>query len=162
MGLDYIDKELITQLFSKGRQSLNNIKIEVIKSEIQDVSQSGIRKRFERLKSSDTINVQGNLSVNNLRNHCAFIFTHIINNNSLNKLIEIYRKCPRVFMLAQVTGQYNLLIGIMGEDIEKLHWFINHCGPGNQAEVSHSEILFTSNFKIPKFIPVDFFNNNKD
>ncbi|GAH09062.1 unnamed protein product, partial [marine sediment metagenome] len=66
MDLDYVDKELISQLFSKGRQNLKGMKIEVIKSELQKISQSGIRNRFERLKRNENIKIQGNLSINNL------------------------------------------------------------------------------------------------
>jgi len=162
MDLDYVDKELISQLFHNGRQSLKSMKIEVIKSELQEISQSGIRKRFERLKKNEIIEVQGNLSISNLKYHSAFIFTQIKTNNSLNELIEIYSKCRKVFLLARISGQYNLLVGIVGEDMDKLHWFINHCGPGNQVEVAHSEVLFVSKFSLPEFMPIDFFNSGVD
>ena len=162
MDLDYVDKELISQLFSKGRQNLKGMKIEVIKSELQEISQSGIRNRFERLKVNENIKIQGNLSINNLNYRSAFILTQVKNENSLNEVIETYRKCRKVFLLTRVTGHYNLLIGIVEEDFDKLLWFINHCGPGNQTEVAHSEILFVSTFKLPKFFPINFFNSGID
>ena len=162
MDLDYVDKELIRQLLSNGRQNLKNIKIKIIKSGLQEISQSGIRKRFKRLTSHKIIDVQGNLNVSNLKYHSAFIFTQIKSKSSLNELIEIYSKCRRIFLLARINGQYNLLVGIVGEDFDKLHWFINHCGPGNQVEVAHSEVLFASKFSLPEFMPIDFFNSGID
>ncbi|MHA1986447.1 MAG: hypothetical protein ACW98D_07405 [Promethearchaeota archaeon] len=162
MDLDYIDKELISQLFSRGRQNLKSMKIEVIKSELQEISQSGIRNRFERLKINENIKIQGNLSVNNLNYRSAFIFTQVKNEDSLNELIKTYSECRKVFLLTRVTGHYNLLVGIIEEDFDKLLWFINRYGPGNQVEVAHSEILFTSTFKLPKFFPIDFFKNGID
>jgi DNA-binding Lrp family transcriptional regulator len=162
MGLDYIDKELIKKLIGEGRQNLKNIKIEIIKSELQEISQSGIRKRFERIKNNKTVKVQGNININKLKYHCALIFTIVNNGNSLNELIDTYSKCRNVFLLARVSGQYNLLVGIIEEDFDKLHLFIHRYGPGNLTEIAHSEILFISTFKLPKFFPVDLFNSETD
>ncbi len=42
------------------------------------------------------------------------------NYEEIKKIINAYSRCPRIFMLSHVSGLYNLIIGIVGQNIETL------------------------------------------
>jgi len=159
MPLDNIDKQIIQALLNKGRESFNKLKDLTFKSGIEHMSHTGIRKRVAKLKDSEIMNIQGNLNLNKLQYYFAFIFLELEDYEKVKEIIEAYSDCPRTFLLTQVTGQFNLIVGVTGKNIDVLHTYLNHCGPTNKKGVLHSEILFTSNIQIPKFLPINLFTN---
>ncbi|MFX1256331.1 MAG: Lrp/AsnC family transcriptional regulator [Promethearchaeota archaeon] len=158
MELDNIDKQILNILFNNGRENLSQIKEKVQKPDLETMSHTGVRKRINKLKSSGILKVQGNLSIRNLEYQIALILMEMKNYSEINKVIEAYSTCPRVFLLAQVTGRYNLILGIVGQNIEVLQRYINHCGPTNKEGVLHSDILIISNLEAPRFLPLNIFS----
>ena len=79
------------------------------------------------------------------------------NYDEVKNIIAAYEDCPRVFLLAHVTGQYNLIFGVVGQDIDVLRRYINFCGPTNKKGILHSAIIFTSKFLVPEFLPLNLF-----
>ena len=80
------------------------------------------------------------------------------NYDEVKNIIKSYSKCPRVFLLAQITGRYNLIMGIIGQNIDVLHRYINYCGPTNKEGILHSEILFVSMLETPEYLPLYLFS----
>ncbi|MFW9821160.1 MAG: hypothetical protein ACFFE5_16265, partial [Candidatus Thorarchaeota archaeon] len=80
------------------------------------------------------------------------------NFDEVKKIINAYSNCPRVFLLAQITGRYNLIMGIIGQNIDVLHRYINYCGPTNKEGILHSEILFVSKLEAPEYLPLNLFS----
>lgn len=158
MLLDNIDKQIINALFSKGRESLISIGEKVVKPNQELMSHTGVRKRIVKLEESEILKVQGNININALNYRACLILLEIKNYEEITKIIKAYSECPRVFLLAQVTGQYNLIMGIVGQSTDVLHRYINYCGPTNKEGILHSEILFISNIEIPKFLPLNLFS----
>ena len=117
-----------------------------------------LRKRIKKLEASCLLNVQGNINIKRFKLHAAFILMEIKNYDNIQKIIKGYADCPRVFLLAHVNGQYNLMIGVISKDLEDLYRYINFCGPTNKNGVLHSEILNVSNIKTPKFLPLKYFS----
>jgi len=74
------------------------------------------------------------------------------------KIMQAYSDCPRVFLLAQVTGQYHLIMGILGQNVDVLHRYINYCGPTNKDGILHSEVLFVSSIQTPEYLPMTIFS----
>jgi DNA-binding Lrp family transcriptional regulator len=124
------------------------------------MSHTGIAKRISKLENSGILKVQGNISVKNSDFKAAFILMEMRNHSDVQKIIEEYSECPRVFMLAPVTGQYNLMFGVLGRNNDVLRRYINLCGPTNKEGLLHSTILFTSNFLIPKHLPSNLFSES--
>ncbi|MFX1241426.1 MAG: Lrp/AsnC family transcriptional regulator [Promethearchaeota archaeon] len=158
MGLDNIDKQIINALYEKGRESLISLGEKVFKSDKDIMSHAGVRKRIKKLEDSEILRIQGNINIKALKYKASIILLEMKNYDELRKIINSYSKCPRVFLLAQITGRYNLIMGIIGQNIDVLHRYINHCGPTNKEGILHSEILFVSNLEAPEYLPLYLFN----
>jgi DNA-binding Lrp family transcriptional regulator len=158
MRLDNIDKQIINVLYDKGRESLINISEKVFKTDKDIMSHAGVRKRIVKLENSEILKVQGNININALNYKTCFILLEMKNYDEVKNIIKAYSDCPRVFLLAQITGRYNLIMGITGQSIDVLHRYINYCGPTNKEGILHSEILFVSKYNHPKYLPLNLFS----
>ncbi len=158
MRLDQVDKQILKILFTNGRESLSSISKNIVKKNQELMSHTGIAKRIAKLEDSEILKVQGNISVKGLSYYGAFILMEMSNYDEVKNIIKGYEECPRVFLLAQVTGQYNLIIGIIGKSLDVLHRYIHNCGPTNKKGILHSATIFTSEFLIPKFLPLNLFS----
>lgn len=158
MGLDNIDKQIINALYEKGRESLISIGEKVFKSDKDIMSHAGVRKRIVKMEDSGILKVQGNININALNYKGCLILLEMKNYDEVKKIISAYSDCPRVFLLVQITGRYNLIMGILGQNIDVLHRYINYCGPTNKEGILHSEILFISNIESPEFLPLNIFS----
>jgi DNA-binding Lrp family transcriptional regulator len=158
MQLDGIDKQILKALYDNGRESLTNLEKRIFKSGTETMSHAGIAKRISKLEESEILKVQGNTSFDNLKYKVAIILMEMSNYDELQKVIKAYENCPRVFLLAHVTGQYNLILGIIGQSMEVLHRYINFCGPTNKKGILHTATIFVSELITPKFFPLNLFN----
>ena len=157
MRLDDIDKQIINLLHENGRESLTNLETKVFKNENETMSHTGIKKRIMKLKKAGILKVQGNINLQELKYKACFILLEMKNYDEVKKIIKAYSHCPRVFLLSHVTGQYDLIFGIVGQNVDILHQYINHCGPTNKEGILHSQILFTSSMEVPEFHPLKLF-----
>lgn len=158
MVLDSIDKQILQELLKDGRKSLSALSKTIIKSNHDTMSHAGIAKRISKLEKKGVLSVQGNISIKNLKYMAAFILMEMKNYEEVQKIIDAYSECPRIFILAQVTGQYNLILGVIGQDMDVLRRYINFCGPTNKKGILHSAILFTSEVIMPEYMPVNLFS----
>ena len=158
MELDDIDKQILNELYKDGRESLTSLNQKIYKANQELMSHTGVKKRIIKLGNSEILKVQGNINLNNLNYKACFILLEMKNYDEIRKIINYYSDCPRVFLLAQITGQYNLIMGIAGQSIDVLHRYINYCGPTNKEGVLHSQILFISNIETPQFLPINLFS----
>ncbi|MFW9971793.1 MAG: Lrp/AsnC family transcriptional regulator [Candidatus Odinarchaeota archaeon] len=159
MGLDNIDKQIINALFDKGRESLISIGEKVSKSDKDIMSHAGVKKRIVKMENSGILKVQGNININALNYKACLILLEMKNYEEVKKIIDEYSSCPRVFLLAQITGRYNIIMGIIGQSVDVIHRYINNCGPTNKEGILHSEILFISSLSSPKHLPLNLFSN---
>ncbi|MFW9946538.1 MAG: hypothetical protein ACFFDX_06880 [Candidatus Odinarchaeota archaeon] len=158
MKLDNIDKQIINILFNNGRENLINIGEKVTKTDQSIMSHTGVKKRIRKLSNSKILKIQGNININELDYKACLILLEMKNYDEVKKILNAYSECPRVFILAQITGQYNLIMGIIGQNIDVLHRYINYCGPTNKDGILHSEILFISDLKTPEYLPLNLFS----
>ena len=158
MELDEINKQILNVLFSNGRESLSSIGEKVFKADQNIMSHAGVKKRISKLELSETLKIQGNININKLNYKACLILLEMKNYDEVKKIINAYSECPRIFLLAQITGQYNIIMGIIGQNIDVLHRYINYCGPTNKEGILHSEILFISNLEAPKYFPLNLFS----
>ncbi|MEJ2293699.1 MAG: Lrp/AsnC family transcriptional regulator [Candidatus Lokiarchaeota archaeon] len=158
MQLDKIDKSILDTLYSQGRRSLNEISKQVYFSSKQKMSHTGIAKRISKMEDAELLKIQGNINIENLNYKSAFILMEMQNFDDIKNIIQNYSKCPRVFLIAQVTGEYDLLLGIIAQNLEDLLNFIDLCGPTNKRGVLHSSVIVTSEIILPKYIPLNIFS----
>lgn len=158
MNLDDIDKQILNELFNNGRESLTDIHKKIVKTNQELMSHTGVKKRITKLEDSKVLKVQGNININKLNYKACFILLEMKNFEETKKMIQAYSDCPRVFLLSQVTGQYHLIMGILGQNVDVLHRYINYCGPTNKDGILHSEVLFVSNVQTPEYLPMTIFS----
>lgn len=158
MLIDNIDKQILFELFKDGRQSLTNLEKVVVKSGNETMSHTGIAKRISKLEESGIVKVQANTNIKKLQYKSLFLLMEMSNYEEVQNVIKAYKECPRVFLLAQVTGQYNLIIGIIGQNIDVLHRYLNFCGPTNKEGILHSATIFVSDLITPSFLPLNLFS----
>jgi len=158
MDLDDIDRQILNELFKNGRKGLTKIHENVFKENQKSMSHTGVKKRITKLRNSEILKVQGNINIGGLNYKACFILLEMKNYDEVKKIIKAYSDCPRVFFLAQITGPYNLVMGIVGQNLDVLHRYINYCGPTNKDGILHSEILFVSDIEAPKYFPINLFS----
>ena len=157
MNLDNIDKQIIRELFEDGRESLTSLKENIFKSNNETMSHTGIKKRIDKLKEAGVLRVQGNINIDEIGYKACYILLEMKNFKATKDIIKAYSNCPRVFLLSHISGQYDLLLGIVGQNMDILHRYINHCGPTNKEGILHSQILFVLNFQSVEFLPLKLF-----
>ena len=162
MQLDNVDKQIVNALFKSGRESLTSLKEIIFKKDNETMSHTGIAKRIAKLEDNGILKVQGNININEVDYKTLFILMEWGNYDEIRNIIQSYSECPRVFLLAQVTGQYNLIMGVLGQNLDVLHRYINHCGPTNKKGLLHSALIFGSDFIVPKYLPLNLFSNKSN
>jgi DNA-binding Lrp family transcriptional regulator len=159
MRLDDINKQIIRELFINGRESLTDLNKKIHKSDRAVMSHTGVKKRITKMRDWEVLKVQANTNVNQLNYKVMFILLEMKNYDNLQEIIIAYSNCPRVFLLVQVSGQYNAIMGVVGQSIDVLHRYINYCGPTNKEGILHSQVLFVSQFETPQYLPLNLFSN---
>jgi DNA-binding Lrp family transcriptional regulator len=157
MNLDKIDKQILEILFENGRESLQSIGNSVQKENRESMSHTGVNKRINKLERNDFLKIQGNINIQKLNYKSCFILLEMENFDAINNIMEAYSECPRVFLLTQISGRFNLIMGIVGQNSDVLQRYINFCGPTNKEGILHSEVLFVADLKVPKYIPLNLF-----
>ncbi|MFW9879167.1 MAG: Lrp/AsnC family transcriptional regulator [Candidatus Thorarchaeota archaeon] len=158
MPLDKIDKQIIDELYKSGRKSLLSLSRIITKSNREKMSHAGISKRISKLEETNILKIQGNLNVGELNYKIAFILMEMENYEKVKNIVDAYSECPRIFLLAHVRGQYNLIMGIIGQNMDVLHRYINYCGPTNKKGILHSAVIFASELLVPNFLPLNLFS----
>jgi hypothetical protein len=65
-----------------------------------------------------------------------------------------YQNCPRILMLAPVTGRYNLFAVMAAEDTWSLESIIGTCSMRTESGVRRSETWFGNAPPLPKYLSV--------
>ena len=162
MKLDKVDKQIIKALFNSGRENLTSLKDIIFKKDNETMSHTGIAKRISKLEDTGILKVQGNINITEINYKTLIILMEWSNFDEIRSIIGSYSECPRVFLLAQVTGQYNLIMGVVGKNLDVLHRYVNHCGPTNKKGLLHSALIFGSDFIVPEFLPLNLFSDTSN
>ena len=158
MRLDKIDRQIIEALFLNGRESLTNLEKIIFKTDSETMSHTGIAKRIVKLENNEILKIQANTNITTLNYKAMFLLMEMRNFEEVQNIIKAYKECPRVFFLSQVTGQYNIILGVIGQNTDILNRYLNYCGPTNKKGILHSASIFVSDLILPKYLPLNFFN----
>lgn len=146
--LDKTDRAILDILTKHGRESYTTL------SKKLSFSDTGIKKRLYKLNNEGILKVQGNLNLDALHLKACLILLEVKGHDDLNRIIKAYENCPYVFLTLELLGNYNLLMGFYGHNIEDVDEKIKDCGPSNMPGVLHSEVMLISNFNLPTFLPL--------
>ncbi|MEE9376914.1 MAG: hypothetical protein V3V33_02640 [Candidatus Lokiarchaeia archaeon] len=107
--------------------------------------------------------IQGNINLNSLGIRIAYINIEFSSYDSIDEFIDKFYKCPRIFIISRITGQYHIKFGIIGKSIDDLNSFINYCLLTDKKLIRSTEIIFAPDLTKPEFLPINLFDvHNQD
>ncbi|MBI4010116.1 MAG: Lrp/AsnC family transcriptional regulator [Candidatus Aenigmarchaeota archaeon] len=141
--LDASSRVIISELGKNGRTKLTALAKKL------SITPAAVKERVERLMEKNIVRVIGVLNVSEL-----FPISSIIgieaDANTVNILIRKFRTCPLAFHLSKTTGVYNLVIGMVAEDMEHLENRINY-HIRNEPGLKHVEVNIGHGAIVPEF-----------
>ena len=154
--IDDIDKEILHQLFLDGRQSNTQIGSNLKNG----MSHTGVQNRIKKLIDSNLLKIQGNINLNSINIKVAYINLKLQKYEDIDKFIDKFKLCPRIFLISRITGQHHVKLGVMGRDMDDLNDFMNYCLLSETQLINSSEVIFASVISKPEFLPLNFFEIN--
>ena len=127
--MDNVDKKLISILMEDGRTSLSEIGKRVVKGGMSHVA---VSKRLEKLVNEDDgkkplVKISAGINLEQLDMKVLFLGLETENMEVTDRIIKKYADCPRLLMLAPVTGRYNLFAVMVAEDTFSLESYTAFC-----------------------------------
>ncbi len=147
--MDGIDKRLISILMANGRERLTTIGREL------GMSHVAVSKRLDKLRESNLLRVTAAVNGDAIDAKIVFLAIETENMEVTHRIVEKYRHCPRLIMLAPVTGRYNLFAVIVAEDMVSLESILGTCSLRVEEGVRRSEAWFGNAPVVPTFLPID-------
>ena len=141
--LDASSKVIISELGKNGRVKLTAL------AKRLNVTPAAVKERVERLMEKNIVKVVGVINPTELFPINAVIGVEA-DANTVNVLVRKFRTCPLVFQLAKTTGVYNLIIGMVAEDINHLESRINY-HIRNEQGLKHVEVNIGHGSIVPEF-----------
>jgi DNA-binding Lrp family transcriptional regulator len=152
--LDNVDKQLISILQRDGRVSLSEIGKEL------EMSHVAVSKRLDKLVKQDLVQVTAGVNAEELDIKLLFMGIETENMEVANRIKKKYQDCPRLLMLAPVTGRFNLFAVLAAEDTWSLESIIGTCSMRTEPGVRRSESWFGNAPVYPKYLPLELAPGN--
>ncbi len=147
--MDNTDKKLISILRRDGRESLSNIGKQL------GMSHVAVSKRLDKLRNKGLVHIGSAVSGEAVNAKIVFLALETENMDVAHRITETYKDCPRLLMLAPVTGRYNLFAIIVAEDTVSLESILGTCSMRVEEGVRRSETWFGNAPLVPEFLPID-------
>ncbi|MDI6847391.1 MAG: winged helix-turn-helix transcriptional regulator [Candidatus Bathyarchaeia archaeon] len=147
--MDEIDRKIISQLQLDGRTTLEKL------AGITGLSNTGVKKRLNKLIRKGIVKVSTLIDVKNLDLQAAIVLMEVESSEALNSLISRFRNCPRVVNMFTTLGGYNLVALVVAEDRNTLESIsIEKCSLRSGEGVRRSEFYPISDIYYSSFMPV--------
>ncbi|MFW9966728.1 MAG: Lrp/AsnC family transcriptional regulator [Candidatus Thorarchaeota archaeon] len=144
--MDNVDKQLVTLLQHDGRKSLSEIGKKL------DMSHVAVSKRLDKLIDGNKIHVTAGVNAEELDVKLLFMGLEVDNIEVAERIREKYQHCPRLLMLAPVTGSYNLIAIMAAQDTWSLQSIVGTCSMRTEEGVRRSESWFGNAPIVPTFL----------
>ncbi len=145
--MDEINRKIISQLQLDGRTTLEKL------AEITGLSNTGVKKRLNKLIQKGVVKVSALVDVKNLNLQAAIVLMEVESSEALNRLISRFRNCPRVVNMFTTLGGYNLVALVVAEDRNTLESIsIEKCSLRSGEGVRRSEFYPISDIYYSPFI----------
>lgn len=147
--MDEIDRKIISRLQLDGRTSLKDL------SEVVGYTSMGVKKRVNKLLEQGNISISALVNVESLNLCAAMIQLEVESSESMNKLLERFRNCPRVVNIFTTLGGYNIAAIIVAEDRSTLDSIsIEKCSLRSNEGIRRSEIYPISGVHYSPYLSV--------
>lgn len=149
MSLEAVDSKIISKLQLDGRTTLKEL------GELTGYTSMGIKKRLGRLQEKQIINISALLNIDALKYRAAIVMLEVENAESMDRLLERFKKCPRVVHIFNTLGGYNIIAIIVAEDQSTLESIsIEKCSLRSNDGIRRSEFYPVSSIHYSPFLPV--------
>ena len=143
---DDIDIKIISELQKNGRAKILELARKL------NLTHPSVHERLKKLFKEDIMKIQADINVCKLRLKAVFINAEVKNPSAVAKFIEKCNKCGKLVLVGFGSGEYNLFIIFVGNDLSELRAMIEknlRSDPDvNKINVSFGEIIY------PKYLPV--------
>ena len=78
-----------------------------------------------------------------------------------DRILKKYAQCPRLLMLAPVTGRYNLFAVMVAEDTFSLESILGTCSIRTEDGIRRSETWFGNSPSYPEYMPINLSPDKK-
>jgi DNA-binding Lrp family transcriptional regulator len=154
--MDETDKRIISELQINGRATLGRL------AEITGFSSMGVRKRLQKLIEQGAIKISALLNPSHLKLFPTIVLLEMENAETMRRLLDRFRDCPRIVYIFKTLGGYNLIALIVAEDQNTLESIsIEKCSIRSGSGVRRSEFYPVSDIYFSQFIPVREYLANK-
>ena len=149
LKLDKINLEIFKNLSIEGKINYSKIGKEL------GVSHVAIKNRYENLLKKNIIKPRLLVNFTMLDFRLAVLLLEL-EPEGLQKIKDLYSKCPRVLFSFNLMGEYNHLLLFFGEDLETVETMFNSCMLQDLGTVRKSNILIFGKLKEDLFLPLSF------
>ncbi len=147
--MDNVDKRLVSLLQEDGRKSLSEIGKKL------EMSHVAVSKRLDKLVKEEKVHVTAGVNAEELDVKLLFMGLEVDNIDVAERIREKYQHCPRLLMLAPVTGSYNLMAIMAAQDTWSLQSIVGTCSMRTEQGVRRSESWFGNAPIVPTFLQLD-------
>jgi len=154
-SIDNVDKKLISILQQNGRTSLSDIGKQL------GMSHVAVSKRLDKLVGKKLVQVTAAVNAEALGAKVLFVGLEAESMEVADLIEKKYEHCPRLLMLAPVTGRYNLFAVMVAEDTFSLESILGTCSMRTEEGVRRSESWFGNAPVVPKYLQIDLSPKSK-
>ena len=151
--MDDTDKKLVSMLQEDGRISLSEMGTKL------QMSHVAVSKRLDKLISKGMVHICAGVNAESLDIKILFIGIETENSKVTDRLLDKFKSCPRLIMLAPVTGRYNLFAVMISEDTFSLESILGTCSIRTEPGIRKSETWFGNSPALPEYIHLDLAPN---
>ncbi len=146
-----------------GRTSLSDIGKRVVDGGMSHVA---VSKRLEKLTGEEDgkkplVKISAGINLEQMDMKVLFLGLETENMEVTDRIIKKYADCPRLLMLAPVTGRYNLFAVMVAEDTFSLESILGTCSIRTEDGIRRSETWFGNSPAYPEYIPVNLSPDKK-
>lgn len=147
--MDDVDRKIISQLQLDGRTSFEKL------GKLIGFTNMGAKKRVDKLLERGIINVSALVNTEQLNLHAALVLIEIENAETMQRLLERFKKCPRVVNIFTTLGGFNIIALVVAEDRETLDSIsVEKCSLRSGGGIRRSEFYPIGNIHYSPFLPV--------
>ncbi len=147
--MDEVDRKIIAALQEDGRASLKEI------GEVLGFTSMGAKKRLDKLLKSGMIKVSALVNMKKAKAYAAVLMLEVESSAALRRILEKFRKCPRVVYACSTIGGYNMLVMTVAEDLSTLESeSLEACSIRSQPGVRRSEFYPIGEIYYSPYLPV--------
>lgn len=147
--MDDVDREVISQLQMNGRTTFKAL------GKLTGYTSMGAKKRVDKLLSEKAIRISAEMNLKHFRLSAAIVLIETDGPETMHRLLERFKDCPRVVHMFATVGGYNLIALVIAENQETLESIsMEKCSIRSEKGIRRSEFYPIRDVHYSPFIPV--------